>query len=108
MKKSSTRCPKHLSVDSKRIWREIVAEYQIEDCAGLRILRVALESYDRAQACRKQIDREGLTVRDKFNQVKSHPLLSAERDSRQGFLAGIKALSLDLEPIKNIGRPAGS
>ena len=106
--KASTRAPDHLSPESKRIWREVVQEYSLDDAAGLRILRVALESFDRAQAARKAIDRDGMTTRDKAGQLKSHPLLPIERDSRAAFLAGLKALNLDIEPPNHtIGRPPG-
>jgi P27 family predicted phage terminase small subunit len=106
--KNTTRAPGHLSREAKKIWKEVIFEYLIEDVAGLRILRVALESFDRAQAAREQIDREGMTVTDKFNQVKPHPLLPIERDSRAAFLAGLKALNLDLEPLRDrTGRPNG-
>ena len=106
-KKSSQKAPSHLSKEAKEIFNGLCEEYSINDIAGLRILRVSLEAFDRAQACRKAIDRDGLTILDKFNQTKPHPLLSTERDSRAAFLAGLKALNLDLEPIKTVGRPAG-
>jgi P27 family predicted phage terminase small subunit len=102
------RAPKHLSKEAKRIWRDIVAEYAIDDVAGLKILRVALEALDRAQAAREIIDRDGMTLTDKFGQTKSHPLLANERDSRAAFLAGVKALNLDIEPLHpGPGRPSG-
>ncbi len=102
------RAPKHLSKEAKKIWREIITEYAIDDIAGLKILRVALEAFDRAQAARETIDREGMTVLDKFNQTKSHPLLPIERDSRAAFLSGLKALNLDIEPLNpGPGRPSG-
>lgn len=100
--------PKHLSKEAKKIWRDILSEYSIIDAAGIRILRVALEAYDRAQAARQAIDKDGMTITDKFNQLKSHPLLPIERDSRAAFLAGLKALNLDLEPLRDHpGRPGG-
>jgi len=106
--KSTKRSPAHLSAEGKKIWGEILAEYSITDAAGLRILRVALESFDRAQAAREAIDEEGMTVIDKAGQIKSHPLLPIERDSRAAFLAGLKALNLDLEPLHSgPGRPPG-
>ncbi len=90
------------------MWSEILKEYSIDDAAGLRILRVALEAFDRAQAARAAIDKEGMTVMDKFGQIKPHPLLPIERDSRAAFLAGLKALNLDLEPLQTRpGRPSG-
>ena len=87
--------PAHLSKESKQIWKEILAEYSIDDAAGLRILRVALEAFDRAQSARETISRDGMTVIDKAEQIKPHPLLPIERDSRAAFLAGLKALNLD-------------
>jgi hypothetical protein len=44
---------------------------------------------------------------DRFGAPKPHPLLPIERDSRQAFLAGMKALNLDLEPLRDRpGRPS--
>ena len=101
--------PKHLSAESKKVWKAIVEEYQISDVAGLRILRVALEAFDRSQKCRLSIDKIGLLIKDKFGQPKPHPLLPIERDNRAAFLAGLKALNLDLEPLRDRpGRPGGS
>ncbi|MEI6610990.1 MAG: P27 family phage terminase small subunit [Deltaproteobacteria bacterium] len=100
--------PKHLSKEAKQIWKEILAEYSINDAAGLRILQVALEAFDRAQAARAAVDKVGLMVIDKAGQVKSHPLLPIERDSRAAFLSGLKSLNLDLEPLRDRpGRPGG-
>ena len=99
--------PDHLSKEAKVIFKDLCAEYEINDVAGLRILRVSLEAFDRAQSAREAIDKDGLTVLDRFGASKPHPLLPIERDSRAAFLAGLKALNLDLEPIKGIGRPPG-
>ena len=100
--------PKHLSKESKKLFKAVVNEYAIDDSAGLKILVVALEAFDRAQAARCQIDKEGMTVLDKFEQIKPHPLLACERDSRAAFLAGLRQLNLDLEPLRDgPGRPPG-
>ena len=99
--------PKHLSREAKRIWNEIASEYGVDDPAGLRILRVSLEAFDRAQAAREQIEKDGMTLTGRDGQIKNHPLLTVERDARAAFLAGLKALHLDFEPIKQVGRPAG-
>lgn len=98
----------HLSDEAKSIWGELLGQYEITDAAGLQILRVALESFDRAQKARVAIDAEGMTSTDRFGQTKVHPLAVVERDSRAGFLAGLKALNLDLEPLRDgPGRPPG-
>jgi hypothetical protein len=46
--------------------------------------------------CRQAIDRDGEAVRDRWQQLKPHPLLSAERDARAAFLAAFRQLNLDL------------
>ncbi|WP_373054598.1 P27 family phage terminase small subunit [Thioalkalivibrio sp.] len=109
MKNSTTTPPKHLSADAKRWWRRIQAEYDIDDDAGKLLLQTALESFDRMRNCQAAIERDGELVRDRFDQLKPHPLLSAERDSRAQMLAALKALNLDLEPLRDrVGRPAGA
>lgn len=106
--KNDQKAPRHLSKEAKRTWKEILCEYGIDDAAGLRILRVALEAHDRCQVARAAIDKDGMTVKDKFGQVKPHPLLATERDSRAAFLQAIKQLNLDIEPLKDRpGRPSG-
>jgi P27 family predicted phage terminase small subunit len=100
--------PTHISAVAKKLWIDIFTEYSIDDAAGMAILRVALESFDRSQAARKAINKAGMTVTGRDGQVRSHPLLTVERDNRAAFLAGLKALNLDLEPLKKPGRPGGS
>lgn len=106
--KSSIRAPSHLSASSRKLWRDILSEYQINDAVGLRILQVACEALDRAENCRREIERNGQQVKDRFGQCKSHVLLPAERDARGQFLAAVKQLNLDIEPLRDKpGRPTG-
>lgn len=107
MTTGNNKTPKHLSREAKALWRRIQESYEIEDDAGLLILTTALEAHDRMKQAQAILDTDGLTVTDKFGQVKSHPLIPAERDARAAMLSALKALSLDLEPVKKPGRPAG-
>ncbi|MBE0427886.1 MAG: hypothetical protein IBX72_14730 [Nitrospirae bacterium] len=108
MTKNKLKAPKHLSAESKKLWNSIVFDYALYDMTSQKILSVALEALDRCQKARTIIDAEGMTVLDKFGQAKQHPLLAIERDSRAAFLAGLKALNLDLEPLQDgPGRPPG-
>jgi P27 family predicted phage terminase small subunit len=100
--------PDHLSLEAKKLYKDLIREYGIEDTAGLKILRVSCEAFDRAQSARREIDKDGMAVHDRWGQTKVHPLLAIERDSRAAFLSGIKALNLDLEPLRDKpGRPGG-
>jgi hypothetical protein len=97
-----------LSRESRALERHLVAEYSISDAAGLAILRVAMEALDRMRACQRQIAADGATSRDRFNQVKGHPLLAVERDARAQYLAALKQMSFDVEPLRaGPGRPGG-
>jgi P27 family predicted phage terminase small subunit len=108
MKSSKTGPPSHLTPEAKEIFKNLCDEYGISDEAGLKILRVSCEAFDRAQAARAAIDTAGMLLTDKYGQQKVNPLLACERDSRAAFLAGLKALNLDLEPLRDKpGRPPG-
>ena len=63
----------HLSAAAKRLWNDIFTEYSIDDAPGMAILRAALESFDRAQAARKAINKDGMTVTGRDGQVRNHP-----------------------------------
>ena len=107
--KKPTSTPKSLTSEAKSLWRRLVAEYGINDEGGCQILRVGLEAFERMRGVQAQIERDGITFTDRFGQVKAHPLLPVERDARAQYLAALKALNLDLEPLRDrAGRPGGS
>jgi P27 family predicted phage terminase small subunit len=108
LKNSGPAPPRHLSQEARKFWRKIAEEYVIDDDAGLVVLTVAFEAFDRMRDAQGQITKDGTTIIDRFGQVKMHPLLPVERDARAQSLAGIKALNLDLEPLADSpGRPPG-
>jgi P27 family predicted phage terminase small subunit len=106
---SPGRAPSRLSTEARALWRSIVEQYNLDDPAGLAILATTCEALDRMREAQRTIKRDGATVLDRFKQPKIHPATLLERDSRAAVLAGLKALNLDLEPLRDrIGRPAGS
>lgn len=106
--KNSHPAPSGLTREAKSLWRRLVAEYGIEDEGGFQILRVGLENFERMRGVQAQIDRDGITYTDRFGQVKAHLLLPVERDARAQYLAALKALNLDVEPLRDrLGRPGG-
>jgi P27 family predicted phage terminase small subunit len=107
--KSTTSTPKNLSSEAKSLWRRLVAEYGIGDEGGFQILRAGLEAFDRMRGAQAQIAKDGITLTDRFGQAKAHPLLPVERDARAQYLAALKAMNLDLEPLHDRpGRPGGA
>lgn len=104
MKKSVS--PKGLTPESRRLWSGLQAEYQITDEGGLAILTTAIEAHQRMRAAQAQVEKDGLATTDRFGQTRAHPLLAVERDCRTQFYAGLRALNLDVEPLRDRpGRP---
>lgn len=90
--------PKHLSDEAKKWWCALVREFVIEDEAGRLLLLLAMESFDRMRQAQRQIEADGPTCRDRFGQVRAHPSLLVERDSRTALQRALKQLNLDVLP----------
>ena len=105
----SAKTPKGLSREAKGWWRKLVAEYAIEDEAGFLMLQTSLEAFDRMRQAQAVLKEDGLVVTDRWGQRKAHPLVTVERDSRAQMMAALKALNLDVEPLRSgPGRPSGA
>jgi len=94
------RPPKHLESTERKLWNQLVSAFDFGDAASQAILRTALEAHMRARRCREAIDRDGEAVKDRFDQIKPHPLLAAERDARAAFISSMRSLNLDLASPK--------
>jgi phage terminase small subunit len=99
--------PAHLSIEAKDLFIELRDEYGIKDTAGLQVLRKLCENFDRAEAARRGIEVTGMTVTDRWGQVKVSPLCSVERDSRAAFIQCLKALEFEIpgKAAQGPGRP---
>jgi len=90
------RAPEYLSDSSKRLWRVVLADYQLED-HHLATLRLALEALDRAEQARKFLNENGLTYDDRFAAPRARPEVAIERDSRIAYVRCMRELGLDVE-----------
>lgn len=103
------KIPQHLGEHGAELYRSIGDEYQLDDAAGMALLATACECLDRIKAAQAAIAKHGELVTDRYGQTKVNPACGLEKDSRNGFLAALRALNLDLEPLRDApGRPAGS
>jgi P27 family predicted phage terminase small subunit len=101
--------PNSLSKEAKTLWKGLQTEYGINDAAGLDLLTDYCFFYDRREAARAKIRKEGITIEDRFGQTIAHPATRIERDCSAAMLKILRALNLDLEPLHNgPGRPAGN
>ena len=87
--------PRHLSTESRRLWRTVVAEYEL---AGhhLALLERACEALDRLKEARAAIKADGAYVPGRFG-VRAHPALAVEATSRIAFARIVRELGLDID-----------
>jgi len=98
------RAPLHLSKKTREWWQRIVEAYEFQDFE-LRLLTAAGESWDRKEAARGVIEKEGLTYLDRFSQPVTRPEVGIERDSRLAFLRCMRQLALSEEPPEDRPKP---
>lgn len=100
--------PKQLSAEARTLWRRLSDDYAIEDAAGLHLLTTACEAFDRMREAQALIREHGACTQDRFGQLRPNPATTIERDSRAAMLSALKALNLDIEPLRDApGRPPG-
>ncbi len=104
-KRADNGAPKHLKPATRRWWESVTVEFQLEE-HHRRLLTAACEAWDRAQEAREAIAAEGLTFEDRFGQVRAHPAVAIERDSKSLFSRLLRELALDNEgPTEQYSRP---
>lgn len=65
----------------------------------LKLLRAALEAWDRAQEARQVIATEGIVVDGGRYGKRAHPAIAIEKDARIAFARLMRELDLDAEPL---------
>ena len=88
--------PDHLGECERQIWAHVLGDYELSTETAIDVLTTALEAHQRAREARETISREGMQLPGRDGQAKVHPLLAVERDASAAWLAGIKALGLEL------------
>src|SRR2546430_14575143 len=76
----------------------------IADGAGLALVTTAAEAQDRIREAQRAIRQYGALVPDRYGALKQNPACFLERDARAGMLSALRALNLDLEPLRDPGR----
>lgn len=88
-----------LNKEAKVFYEKLKNGYGINDPAGLTILQQAAEALMRLRQAQEVIKKEGLTVKDRFDQLKNHPATVIEKDSRNALLKALDHLDLELPDI---------
>jgi P27 family predicted phage terminase small subunit len=96
--------PDHLEAAGRRLWADLVSQYRIGDGAGLALVTAAAEALDRIRQAQDAIKKNGVLITDRHGVLKQNPACILERDARTGMLSALRALNLDLEPLRDRGR----
>jgi phage terminase small subunit len=75
----------------------LVTDYDLEP-HHVRLLQAAAECWDRLQEARQAVERDGSYLPDRYGQLKPHPAIAVERDSRIAFARLLRELDLDGTP----------
>jgi phage terminase small subunit len=86
--------PDHLDPEEQALFRQVIAEFQIDDSGSISLLVTAMECHQRCRRARERVDEDGETVLDRFRQLRPHPCIAIERDARDGYLRAMRALNL--------------
>ncbi len=95
-----------LNKEAQTLFDEIKYQYELDDPSSIAILKLACESLQIIRDCEKIIAEEGYYVRDKYQQLRSHPCTVTLKDARSALLQSLKLLNLEGLPTSNVGRPA--
>lgn len=87
----------HLREPTQDWIRDLVRDYTFEP-GQLKLLILAGDSWDRTAVAREELKSDGITIKDRFDQIKKHPAATIERDSRSSFARLMKQLKLDIDP----------
>src|SRR5262245_38453334 len=96
--------PAALGAAGRRVWTDIMADYQITDIGGLIMLEEICRARDTIAECDTAIKRDGATIRTKTG-LKEHPMQKVKLAAQALMIRTLQRLGLDAEPIKAVGRP---
>jgi phage terminase small subunit len=105
---SPLKPPRHLKAAGRELWSDIVRQYHISDGAGLALVGQAAECLDTIRAAQAEVRERGMLVLDRYQVPKQNPAIAVERDARAGMISALRALHLDVEPLRDRGRAPGS
>jgi hypothetical protein len=99
--------PSTLGDPGKRLWTQVLAEYDVSDVAGRQMLLQCCQMTDRAEGLAEEIAADGTVIRTREG-IKDHPALKHELAARAFVVRTLCRLGLNFEPLHvNRGRPPG-
>lgn len=95
--------PSILGERGRDLWDRVLADYEMA-AAELAVLEAACASYDRLHEAQATLNRDGLTVLDRYDAPKAHPMTAVVRDATTLLARCLRQLDVDLDD--ELPRPA--
>jgi P27 family predicted phage terminase small subunit len=96
--KPTSKAPTSLAKSGRKFWESTMSTYGIEDAHHLALLTNACRCLDRAEEARLAIAKDGITIKNRFDEIREHPACNTERQSMSIFRQTVRELGLDIEP----------
>jgi hypothetical protein len=101
---STPQPPRKLGDHGSSLWQSIQSEYKIDDAAGIEFLTQCCEASDQIAKLAERIAEDGEVIETE-NGPKVHPALKEQLAHRSFIVRTLRALGLNLEPVRSVGRP---
>ena len=88
-----------LSEAANRFATRLRREWAIVDEPGLTLVGLAAQASADFEEARKQIMRDGMTIRNRFGVLIQHPAIAIQTAAQRRLLGALKMLDLDLESV---------
>lgn len=98
--------PDHLHRRAAAWWASIAATFALED-SDYETLTLAAEQLSVAETARETFQREGVTMKDRFQQVREHPAVGIQRKATAEFRLMVRELGIHAEPPQEVRGPRG-
>jgi P27 family predicted phage terminase small subunit len=101
---TTNRAPNGLKTAGKGFWHKVLEEFVLTDAHDLERLKQSCSCLDEISDAEAVVRKEGMFVKDRFQQTREHPALKTTRDNKTLFCRIIRELGLDLN-VPDTSRP---
>ena len=79
-----------------QFWEKVLSEYELNEAHDLSRLTMAAKCLDDINEAEKQVEADGMFIKDRYKQPKEHVAMKSIRDNRIIFCRIIRELALDI------------
>jgi phage terminase small subunit len=100
------RTPTHLSREATRLFRAIIAKFEIEDERAVHFLTMSCEQFDRMKDAARIISEKGAVIKDRYGGLKQNPALLVEARAQKQHIAALREAIAPAQHVPVVERRA--